>query len=162
MVGYRWIIIGSMLAFLSVAAGAFAAHALKNDLAEDRLALMETAARYQMFHALALIALGGMGIRSGWANGLPLNGTSQADPTFCGPTAPVLRRLYAASGWCFTLGIVLFSGSLYVLSLGGSRRWALLTPCGGTAFLLGWLCLTGWAWLSLRRGTRWAVDSSAS
>jgi uncharacterized membrane protein YgdD (TMEM256/DUF423 family) len=101
---------------LSVAAGAFGAHALKARLAPEHLAIFETGARYQMYHALALLA-------SAWA------ATQWPSPAIRG------------SGWCFLAGTVLFSGSLYVFALTGIRWLGAITPIGGVAFLAGWLLL---------------------
>lgn len=101
---------------LAVAAGAFGAHALRARLAPGDLQVFETAARYQMYHGIALIAAGWVADR--WP----------------GPLA-------ATAGWCFLLGIVLFSGSLYALTLSGVRGLGAITPLGGLAFLAGWGCL---------------------
>ncbi len=113
--------LGAILAFLAVAAGAFGAHALRPRLAPDLLEVFETAARYQMYHALALLAVA-------WA--------SERWP---GP-APAL------AGWLFVAGIVVFSGSLYLLSLTGQRWLGAITPLGGLAFLAGWAVLAWSAW----------------
>jgi uncharacterized membrane protein YgdD (TMEM256/DUF423 family) len=107
--------------FLSVAAGAFAAHALKRVLTPDMLDVFQTGAKYQMYHALALVLLG-----------LFL----QARPSGLGDVA----------GYAFTTGIVLFSGSLYALSLSGVRLLGAITPFGGVAFLTGWVCFALAAW----------------
>ena len=110
---FFWLTAGAISAFLSVAAGAFGAHALKKTLSPDHLAAFETAARYQMYHALALIAVA-------WV-------ASQAASKFAN-----------AAGWCFLSGTVLFSGSLYLLTLAGLRGAARITPVGGLLFLAGW------------------------
>jgi uncharacterized membrane protein YgdD (TMEM256/DUF423 family) len=107
---------GAALGFLAVAAGAFGAHALRELLAPAQVQVFETAARYQMYHALALLAVA-------WA--------SSRWP------AAVLRF----SGWMFVVGTVLFSGSLYLLVLTGIRWFGAVTPLGGIAFLAGWLAL---------------------
>jgi uncharacterized membrane protein YgdD (TMEM256/DUF423 family) len=107
---------GSVFALLAVAAGAFGAHALRVRLAPDQLTIFETAARYQMYHALALLAVG-------WA------------------AAQWPSALTTAAGWLFCGGIILFSGSLYLLTLTGVRWLGAVTPIGGLAFLLGWGCL---------------------
>jgi uncharacterized membrane protein YgdD (TMEM256/DUF423 family) len=113
--------IGSLSAFLAVGLGAFGAHALKSKLDAQLLASFEVGVRYQMYHALALLAVG-------WAcNRWP--GT-----------------VVIASGWLFVAGTVLFSGSLYALSLSGVRWLGAITPLGGLAFLAGWLCLAWAAW----------------
>jgi uncharacterized membrane protein YgdD (TMEM256/DUF423 family) len=108
--------IGSSSAFIAVAAGAFGAHGLKNRLSPDLLAVFEVAVRYQMYHAFALIACA-------WAVG-KWPGT-----------------LVASGGWLFVAGTVIFSGSLYLLSLTGIRWLGAITPLGGLALLGGWLCL---------------------
>jgi uncharacterized membrane protein YgdD (TMEM256/DUF423 family) len=115
-------VLGSVSGLLAVALGAFAAHGLKTRLGADLLAVFETGVRYQMFHALALLA-------AAWA---------------CArwPGAAAV-----AAGWLFVAGIVLFSGSLYALALGGPRWLGPITPIGGLAFLAGWACL---AWSALR------------
>jgi uncharacterized membrane protein YgdD (TMEM256/DUF423 family) len=113
---------GAILALLSVAAGAFAAHGLKSRLSPDMLATFELAARYQMYHALALIACAWAWTR--WP----------------GPAVMLAGTLFCA-------GIVLFSGSLYLLSLTGVRWLGAVTPLGGTAWLVGWAAL---AWAALR------------
>jgi len=108
--------LGAVTAGLAVAAGAFGAHALRTRLAPGDLLVFETAARYQMYHGLALIAAGWVADR--WP----------------GPLA-------SAAGWCFLLGVVLFSGSLYALTLSGVRVLGAITPLGGICFLAGWACL---------------------
>ena len=115
--------IGALSALVSVAAGAFGAHALRARLTAEYLAVFETAARYQMYHALGLLAVAWAITR--WASPLPV-----------------------WAGWLFVAGTVLFSGSLYILALTGTRWWGAVTPLGGVAFLVGWLCLA----LSSRNG----------
>jgi uncharacterized membrane protein YgdD (TMEM256/DUF423 family) len=110
-----------LLAFLAVAAGAFGAHALRARVAPDLLAVWETAARYQMYHALALFAVAWALAR--W------------------PGTPAV-----VAGWLFIVGIVLFSGSLYLLSITGVRWLGAITPLGGVAFLAGWLLLAAHLW----------------
>jgi len=113
--------LGCLSAFLAVALGAFGAHALKARLPTDLLAVFETGVRYQMAHALALLAVA-------WAC-----------TRWPGSAA-------TASGWLFVAGSVLFSGSLYALSLSGVRWLGAITPLGGVAWLAGWLCLAWAAW----------------
>jgi uncharacterized membrane protein YgdD (TMEM256/DUF423 family) len=113
------IAVGSLLAALAVAAGAFGAHMLKTVLDPPMLAAFETAARYQMYHALGMIAVG------------------LAGRVF---DCPQVMR----AGWCFAAGILLFCGSLYGVSLLGIRWLGAITPVGGLAFLTGW-SLFGWS-----------------
>jgi len=105
--------LGAASAFLAVAFGAFGAHSLKAILAPDMLAVFETGVRYQMYHALALLAVG-------WA--------AHQYP----------QASFHIAGWLFVAGIVLFSGSLYVLALSGVRWLGAITPLGGVCFLAGW------------------------
>lgn len=112
----RFLMLGALSGFIGVAAGAFGAHALRMRLSADLLAVFETGARYQMYHALALVA-------TAWAS------------------TRLPGALTTAAGWCFVAGTVLFSGSLYALALTGVRAWGAVTPLGGVAFLAGWLCL---------------------
>lgn len=114
-------VLGALLAGLAVAAGAFGAHGLKARLAPDLLEVFETAARYQMYHALGLLAVA-------WA------------------AARWPQPAVTAAGWCFVAGIVVFCGSLYVLSLTGTRWLGAITPLGGLAFMVGWLALALAAW----------------
>ena len=109
--------IASILGALSVAGGAFGAHALKGQLTETALGSFETGIRYQMYHALALLVVALLIKQS-----------------------PNVSTLTAA-GWCFVAGIVLFSGSLYGLSLAGIKALGPVTPLGGVALIAGWVCL---------------------
>lgn len=115
--------IGAILAGISVAGGAFATHALKGKLDDRALEIFETGARYQMYHAIALVLVA-----------LLISKTEFADP------------LLTASGIAFILGISLFSGSLYALSLSGVKWLGAVAPLGGTAFIVGWACLAISAW----------------
>ncbi len=108
--------LGAASAFISGAAGAFGAHGLRARLAPDLLAAFETGARYQMYHALGLIAAAFA--LSRWPGPWPVR-----------------------AGWLFVAGTVLFSGSLYTLALTGIRWLGAITPFGGVAFLAGWVCL---------------------
>ncbi len=113
---------GTLFAFIAVGAGAFGAHGLKGRITPDMLAIFDIAVRYQMSHALALFA-------AAWA---------------------VTRwpgAMTNASGMFFIAGILIFSGSLYVLSLTGIKWLGAITPIGGLAFLAGWICL---AWGALK------------
>ena len=108
--------LGTVSAFLAVTAGAFGAHALKSRLTPDMLAVFEVAVRYQMYHAFALIVCA-------WA------------------ATKWPGMLVNTSGWLFVTGTIVFSGSLYALSLSGVRWLGAITPLGGLAFLAGWICL---------------------
>ena len=114
-----FVALGAASGFVAVAAGAFGAHALKARLSAEMLSVFEVGARYQMYHALALVAVAWVAGR--W------------------PGAPAL-----AAGWFFVAGTLLFSGSLYLLALTGVRWLGAVTPLGGAAFLAGWACLV-WA-----------------
>lgn len=114
--------LGAGLAFIAVAAGAFGAHALAARLTPDRLATWETAARYHMYHALALFVVA-------WASSRWPGGTVNV------------------AGWLFVVGILIFSGSVYALALGSPRWFGAITPLGGVCFLAGWALL---AWTALR------------
>ncbi|MBA4158714.1 MAG: DUF423 domain-containing protein [Gemmatimonadetes bacterium] len=118
--------LGAVFGFLGVAAGAFGAHALRARVEPGLLAVFETAVRYQMYHALGLFAVALLLGR-----------------------AP--SRAARAAGWLFTGGILVFSGSLYLLVLSGVRWLGAITPIGGVAFLAGWLLLgrAGWRAFSL-------------
>jgi uncharacterized membrane protein YgdD (TMEM256/DUF423 family) len=118
-----WFAIGAITAGIGVALGAFGAHGLKSRVTPDLLVIFETAARYQLYHAFALIAVGWAA--SKWAH--PLINTA---------------------GWSFLIGILLFSGSLYILTMTGIKKFGAITPFGGLAFLIGWLLLAVAAWRS--------------
>ena len=113
----RFFTLGCLFAAVGVTAGAFGAHGFKGVLSTDMLAVYETAVRYQMYHSFGLIAVG------------------------------VLSKLYGEeprtviAGWCFVGGIILFSGSLYALTLTDIRWLSAITPIGGVAFILGWAML---------------------
>jgi len=107
-----WLAAGAISGLVAVAAGAFGAHALK-DLPPRYLDVFKTGAQYQMYHALALLAVAWLG-RGRWTQG---------------------------AGSCFLLGTLIFSGSLYVLALTQVDRWGAVTPIGGGLFLVGWLML---------------------
>ena len=118
-------ILGSVLGGIAVAAGAFGAHGLKNTVTPERLGTFETAVRYQMYHALALLALA-------WAI----------------THWPEQAKWLVVGGWLFLVGVILFSGSLYILVLSGIKWLGAITPLGGVAFVGGWLCLVIAAWRS--------------
>lgn len=114
-----FVMLGALSAALAVAAGAFGAHALRTRLDARMLEVFETAARYQMYHALALLAVGAVAAR----------------------LAPPLALPALWSGWCFVAGTVLFSGSLYAMAASGVRALGAVTPLGGVCFIAGWLLL---------------------
>src|SRR5579862_9550315 len=105
---------GATLAFFAVALGAFGAHALRERLTSDSMAIYQTGVQYQMTHALALLALAALSER--------------------------LKRALAV-GWLFVFGVLFFSGSLYLLAITGQRWFGAITPLGGICFLAGWALL---------------------
>lgn len=111
------LIAGALLALLAVALGSFGAHALEGVLDAKRQGWWETATQYQMWHAIALVAL----------SALPVRGVRPA-------------------AWLFGLGTIIFSGSLYAMALGGWRWLGMVTPFGGMLMLAGWLVLAAAAW----------------
>jgi uncharacterized membrane protein YgdD (TMEM256/DUF423 family) len=112
---------GAIFMALAVLLGAFGAHALKNTLAPEMLAVYKTGVEYQFYHALGLLLIGSIGFHldSKW-----------------------LKR----SGLLLTLGILLFSGSLYILALTGIKVIGAITPIGGVSFIAGWICLAIAVW----------------
>jgi uncharacterized membrane protein YgdD (TMEM256/DUF423 family) len=117
-----WLVLAAVYGLLAVAFGAFGAHALKTRLGEESMAVYRTGVEYHFYHALALLAVGL------WASLRPVPGLNLA-------------------GACFTLGVPLFSGSLYALALSGLRAFGAVTPFGGLLFLAGWVAL---AWAATR------------
>lgn len=113
-----FLLLAAILGGLSVAGGAFASHALKEKLDERAIEIFETGARYQMYHALALLAVA-----------LLLTRLETPDSSLI------------AAGFSFIAGVVIFSGSLYALSLTGIKWLGAITPLGGVAFIIGWGCL---------------------
>lgn len=108
-----FLIIGSVFGFFGVAIGAFAAHGLKTKLSHEMFSIFEVGVRYHMYHALTLLAVA-------WA--MNAYGTNY----------------FSMAGWFFSIGVVIFSGSLYVLALTGIKMWGAVTPIGGLFFLAGW------------------------
>ena len=117
-------VFGALSGFVAVACGAFGAHVLRQRLSPDHLAVFETAARYEMYHALALL------------------GVTMARNRWPGAALRV-------AGWCFVAGTVFFCGSLYILALTGIGWLGAITPLGGVCLLAGWLALA-WGLLSSR------------
>ena len=111
-----FLLLAAFAGFTSVALGAFAAHGLRQQLSAEYLAVFQTGVHYQLVHALALFGVALLAER------LP-------------------GRLLKAAGSLFALGILLFSGSLYALTLSGLSKLGMITPLGGVSFLAGWLCL---------------------
>ncbi len=117
-----FLMLGAVNAFLAVALGAFGAHGLKSRLSPDLLEVYQTGVSYHMYHALGLLAVG---LLAHWLS------------------ETVLLNW---AGWMMVAGILLFSGSLYVLSITGIRWLGAITPLGGIAFLAGWALLAAAAW----------------
>lgn len=115
------LLLAALFGFAGVGLGAFAAHGLKGQLSAEYLAVFQTGVHYQMLHALALLGLAALWQRLG-------------------------GRLLTAAGVCFCVGILLFSGSLYALTLTGISALGMITPVGGLMFLVGWFCLGLAAW----------------
>jgi uncharacterized membrane protein YgdD (TMEM256/DUF423 family) len=115
------LVLGALSAFIGVAAGAFGAHWLKSRISVEMLSIFEVGVRYQMYHAFALIAAAW--VQSKWPS-----------------------KLVVTGGWLFAIGTILFSGSLYLLSVSGMKWLGAITPLGGLAFLAGWICLAWAAW----------------
>ncbi len=109
--------LGAISGAISVALGAFGAHALRKRVSEDRLGTYQTGVQYEMYHALALV-------------GVALAAAQRPASAWVG-----------AAGWLFVAGTLLFSGSLYLLVLTGRRFFGAITPLGGVAFIAGWICL---------------------
>jgi uncharacterized membrane protein YgdD (TMEM256/DUF423 family) len=117
------VIVGGILGFLGVGAGAFGAHAMQSRLEPSRLDNWKTAADYEIWHALATVAAGLAA--ASWGS-----------------------DLIVAAGWFFVVGTIVFSGSVFVLAWTGDRRWGAVTPVGGVLFLLGWASLSVGVFLS--------------
>ena len=111
-----WFAVGAVMAGLGVTAGAFGAHGLQSRVEPELLSVFETGVRYQIYHALALLAVGWGASR--WSS-----------------------RWTHAAGWLFVAGIAIFSGSLYLITVTGERWLGMITPIGGVCFILGWAAL---------------------
>jgi uncharacterized membrane protein YgdD (TMEM256/DUF423 family) len=116
-----WFVMGAIAAGVAVILGAFGAHGLKSRVDPALLVVFETGVRYQMYHALALLAVGLARVH--W------------------PSA-----LVSMAGWFFLVGIVIFSGSLYLMTATGARWLGAITPIGGVAFIIGWIVLAAGVW----------------
>ncbi len=112
-----WVQVGCLVMLLGVALGAFGAHGLKQILSPDGKLVYQTAVLYHLIHGLGLLAVG-------WLSTLK-------------PAEPLIR----IAGWAFVAGVVVFSGSLYLLAVTGAKKLGMITPLGGLAFLVGWTAL---------------------
>ncbi len=121
-----FITLASLSGMLAVVLGAFGAHGLRGRLDDYAMGVYETAVQYHMYHSLALLAVGVIALGQ--------------------PHTAMLK----SSGWLFLVGILIFSGSLYLLALTGVKWLGAITPLGGLAFIAGWGCLaaTGWKLLA--------------
>jgi uncharacterized membrane protein YgdD (TMEM256/DUF423 family) len=117
----NFLLIAAILGFLGVAFGAFGAHGLRDRVSPAMLDVFETGVRYQMYHVFALLAVAGAIAHFGRA------------------------RLLVIAGWSFVAGVLIFSGSLYALTLTGTGMFGAVTPIGGVGLLLGWACLAFFA-----------------
>ncbi len=126
-----YLLIAAISGFLAVALGAFGAHGLREKLSAEMLAVYQTGVQYHFYHALALLAVAVL-----------LMLTPQSALLSSTLTSSLLKW----SGNLFAVGIVIFSGSLYVLAITGVRWLGAITPIGGVAFLAGWICLALAAW----------------
>ena len=118
-----WLFAAAVTAGVAVALGAFGAHGLKSRVSPDLLVVFETGVRYQMYHAFALLAVA-------WAS-------SRWPSTWI-----------TSSGWLFLIGVLVFSGSLYIMTFTGAKWLGAITPLGGLAFIAGWAALAIGAWRS--------------
>ncbi|MEC0126842.1 DUF423 domain-containing protein [Paenibacillus pabuli] len=118
----KWMMVGAVLTMLSVAIGAFGAHMLKDQIGADAIAVYETGVQYHMIHAIALLIIG----------------------LTAGQLGPSAKLKWAAR--LLFVGIIIFSGSLYVLSISGNKMLGAITPIGGVAFIVGWLLLAIDVW----------------
>jgi uncharacterized membrane protein YgdD (TMEM256/DUF423 family) len=112
-----WLIIGTIGAALGVITGAFGAHILEPMVSEGDFITYQKAVRYQMYHSFGLIIVALI-------------------------SSQELNKSLKIAGWCFLIGIILFSGSLYLIVFTGLRGFGVITPVGGVAFVLGWIGLT--------------------
>ena len=117
-----FITLGSLSGMLAVVFGAFGAHGLRNRLDDYYMGVFETAVQYHFYHALALLGVGIIALSQ--------------------PQTVMLK----SAGWLFLLGTLVFSGSLYLLALTGTKWLGAITPLGGLAFIAGWACLAAAGW----------------
>ena len=122
--GSAWVVMGAIGAGVAVLLGAFGAHGLKSRVDPELLAVFETGVRYQMYHALALLAVGLARVH--WPSGL-----------------------MSVAGWSFVVGMLVFSGSLYLMTATGARWLGAITPIGGAAFIVGWIALAVGVWRAI-------------
>ncbi|MHA7580488.1 DUF423 domain-containing protein [Paenibacillus vandeheii] len=118
----KWMMMGAVLTMLSVVIGAFGAHMLKESIGADAIAVYETGVQYHMIHAIGLLIIG----------------------LTAGQLGPSTKLKWAAR--LLFIGIIVFSGSLYVLSISGIKILGAITPIGGVAFIVGWLLLAMDVW----------------
>ncbi|MPS32157.1 MULTISPECIES: DUF423 domain-containing protein [unclassified Salinivibrio] len=123
---HHWVCVATIGAGLAVGLGAFAAHGLKAVLSDYQLAIFKTGVDYQMWHSLALLGI-------------------------CGVASQVSSRCFAIVAWAWLIGVVAFSGSLYLLALTSWYWLGPITPMGGVSFLIGWVGLAIGAWRSYQR-----------
>lgn len=134
MSGRVFILIGSLAASISVLAGAFGAHSLAEVL-DTRAGVYDTAARYHMYHSLAIILVGLLYRRH-------------------------RGRMLWIAGWLFVAGVLLFSGSLYILAISGVTSWGAIAPVGGAMFVLAWVMVGVSVWRA-PHATRSAISNSS-
>jgi len=118
MSGWVWLRIGAISGALAVIAGAFGAHGLRGRIDDHAMEIFGTAVQYQMYHALALVAVGVLGI-----------------------STKALSSAGRIAGWAYLIGTMVFSGSLYGLALSGMSWLGAITPLGGVALIAGWIAL---------------------
>ncbi len=122
----RFLMLAGLLGFLGVLLGAFGAHGLKGKLSKEMLETFEVGVRYHLVHAVALLVVASL---------------AGLHP----------RRSLDVAGWSFVLGILIFSGSLYVLAVSGFTKLGMITPVGGAAFMVGWIALAVAGWNERQR-----------
>jgi len=142
-VGARMIVVGAVSAGLAVTAGAFGAHALAGSVPVDMLGAWETGARYHFYHSLGMMCVGLLALFRNLSGAQ--RAPAPADVAGSAPRDPATRRLRVSAALMLT-GIVLFSGSLYTMTLTGMRWLGAVTPLGGASFLAAWALL---AWAAL-------------